>query len=82
MTFLPAHAFSNVLSLSFACERNRGADFCGYSVPHPSEPKMNIRVQAKARMYSFSLCFPLCCSIDEWGCGVQLVQQLICFVKD
>jgi hypothetical protein len=22
-------------------------DFCGYSVPHPSEPKMNVRIQTK-----------------------------------
>lgn len=23
-------------------------DFCGYSVPHPYEPKMNVRLQTKA----------------------------------
>ena len=24
-------------------------DFCGYSVPHPSEPKMNVRLQTTTR---------------------------------
>lgn len=25
--------------------QNAEVDFCGYSVPHPSEPKMNLRLQ-------------------------------------
>lgn len=27
-------------------------EFCGYSIPHPSEAKMNIRIQ------SYGTCFP------------------------
>lgn len=26
--------------------RQNETDFCGYSVPHPYEPKMNLRVQS------------------------------------
>lgn len=28
-------------------------EFCGYSIPHPSEPKMNIRVQTYGKMTAF-----------------------------
>ena len=27
--------------------RSDKVNFCGYSVPHPSEPKMNLRLQTK-----------------------------------
>jgi len=25
--------------------KNPDVEFCGYSIPHPSEPKMNVRIQ-------------------------------------
>ena len=29
--------------------RSKDTDFCGYSVPHPSEPLMNVRLQTTGR---------------------------------
>ena len=28
-------------------------EFCGYSIPHPSEDKMNIRIQTYGRFFNF-----------------------------
>ncbi|CAM9423763.1 unnamed protein product, partial [Chrysoparadoxa australica] len=46
LTLLPPpqdHTLGN--SLRHVLMQNKQTDFCGYSVPHPSEPKMNIRLQ-------------------------------------
>ncbi|ORZ18680.1 RNA polymerase Rpb3/Rpb11 dimerization domain-domain-containing protein [Absidia repens] len=32
-------------SLRHMINKNPQVDFCGYSIPHPSEPKMHIRIQ-------------------------------------
>jgi DNA-directed RNA polymerase subunit L len=37
------HTLGN--ALRWACVQSRDVNFCGYSIPHPSEPVMNIRVQ-------------------------------------
>ncbi|KAJ1733557.1 RNA polymerase subunit AC19 [Coemansia biformis] len=37
------HTLGN--SLRWAIMQNPQVDFCGYSIPHPSEAKMNIRIQ-------------------------------------
>ncbi|KAJ2162150.1 RNA polymerase subunit AC19 [Coemansia sp. RSA 552] len=37
------HTLGN--ALRWAVLQNAQVDFCGYSIPHPSEAKMNIRVQ-------------------------------------
>jgi DNA-directed RNA polymerase I and III subunit RPAC2 len=37
------HTLGN--SLRHVLSRNPKSDFCGYSVPHPSEPFVNIRLQ-------------------------------------
>ncbi|ELR16706.1 RNA polymerase Rpb3/Rpb11 dimerization domain containing protein [Acanthamoeba castellanii str. Neff] len=39
------HTLGN--SLRWILMKNPEVDFCGYSVPHPSEPKMNVRIQTK-----------------------------------
>jgi len=39
------HTLGN--SLRYVLMRNAGVGFCGYSVPHPSEPYMNLRLQTK-----------------------------------
>ena len=33
--------------LRYVLMRRAETDFCGYSVPHPYEPKMNVRLQTK-----------------------------------
>ncbi|CAN0209296.1 unnamed protein product, partial [Hapterophycus canaliculatus] len=37
------HTLGN--ALRHVLMENKEVDFCGYSVPHPSEPKMNLRLQ-------------------------------------
>ncbi|KAJ1955442.1 RNA polymerase subunit AC19, partial [Dipsacomyces acuminosporus] len=37
------HTLGN--SLRWAIMQNSEVDFCGYSIPHPSEAKMNVRIQ-------------------------------------
>ncbi|KAJ1846062.1 RNA polymerase subunit AC19 [Coemansia sp. RSA 2706] len=37
------HTLGN--SLRWAIMQNPQVDFCGYSIPHPSEAKMNVRIQ-------------------------------------
>ncbi|CAN0044827.1 unnamed protein product [Ascophyllum nodosum] len=41
------HTLGN--ALRHVLMQNRDVDFCGYSVPHPSEPKMNMRLQTTGR---------------------------------
>ncbi|RJE18894.1 hypothetical protein PHISCL_08776 [Aspergillus sclerotialis] len=37
------HTFGN--ALRFAIMKNPDVEFCGYTIPHPSENKMNLRIQ-------------------------------------
>ena len=37
------HTLGN--ALRYIIMKNPSVEFCGYSIPHPSEPKMNIRIQ-------------------------------------
>ncbi|KAJ1953860.1 RBP11-like subunits of RNA polymerase [Linderina pennispora] len=37
------HTLGN--ALRWAIMQNSQVDFCGYSIPHPSEAKMNVRIQ-------------------------------------
>lgn len=39
------HTLGN--SLRYVLSRNEETDFVGYSVPHPYDPKMNLRLQTK-----------------------------------
>ncbi|KAL6070804.1 RNA polymerase subunit AC19 [Balamuthia mandrillaris] len=39
------HTLGN--ALRYILMRNPDVEFCGYSVPHPSEDKMNVRIQAR-----------------------------------
>lgn len=39
------HTLGN--SLRYMIMKNPDVDFCGYSVPHPSENKINLRIQTK-----------------------------------
>ncbi|ORX51969.1 RBP11-like subunits of RNA polymerase [Hesseltinella vesiculosa] len=41
------HTFGN--SLRYMVNKNPQVDFCGYSIPHPSESKMNIRIQTSSK---------------------------------
>ncbi|PWY83004.1 RBP11-like subunits of RNA polymerase [Aspergillus heteromorphus CBS 117.55] len=37
------HTLGN--ALRYAIMKNPEVEFCGYTIPHPSEPKMNVRIQ-------------------------------------
>ncbi|OJD31596.1 dna-directed rna polymerase i and iii 14 kda polypeptide [Diplodia corticola] len=37
------HTLGN--ALRYIIMKNPAVEFCGYSIPHPSEPKMNLRIQ-------------------------------------
>jgi len=37
------HTLGN--ALRYMIMKNPEVEFCGYSIPHPSEPKMNVRIQ-------------------------------------
>ncbi|RMX68595.1 hypothetical protein KXD40_007749 [Peronospora effusa] len=39
------HTLGN--ALRYVLMRNPDVDFCGYTIPHPSEPKMHIRLQSR-----------------------------------
>lgn len=41
------HTLGN--ALRHVLMQNKEVDFCGYSVPHPSEPKMNLRLQTTGK---------------------------------
>eukprot|EP00658_Telonema_sp_P-2_P019540 TRINITY_DN17715_c0_g1_i2.p1 TRINITY_DN17715_c0_g1~~TRINITY_DN17715_c0_g1_i2.p1 ORF type:complete len:119 (-),score=32.70 TRINITY_DN17715_c0_g1_i2:353-709(-) len=41
------HTLGN--SLRYMIMKNPNTSFCGYSIPHPSEPYMNLRVQTNGR---------------------------------
>ncbi|KAI9485373.1 MAG: DNA-directed RNA polymerase [Benjaminiella poitrasii] len=41
------HTLGN--SLRHIINKNSEVDFCGYSIPHPSEAKMNVRIQTTDR---------------------------------
>ncbi|KAJ1874289.1 RNA polymerase subunit AC19 [Coemansia sp. RSA 1722] len=44
------HTLGN--SLRWAIMQNSQVDFCGYSIPHPSEAKTNVRIQTTDRTNS------------------------------
>ncbi|KAJ5753717.1 uncharacterized protein N7511_007870 [Penicillium nucicola] len=37
------HTMGN--ALRYAIMKNPAVEFCGYTIPHPSDPKMNVRIQ-------------------------------------
>ena len=41
------HTMGN--AIRYVLAKNEDVDFVGYAVPHPAEPKMNIRLQTKNR---------------------------------
>jgi len=42
------HTLGN--ALRYIIMRNPDVEFCGYSIPHPSEAKMNIRIQTYGKI--------------------------------
>jgi DNA-directed RNA polymerase subunit L len=65
------HTLGN--SLRYMLMKSPHVAFCGYSVPHPSEPKMNLRLQTNGEDAGITLsirCVHATCSIGVASCAV------------
>ncbi|KAJ2084220.1 RNA polymerase subunit AC19 [Coemansia sp. RSA 988] len=63
------HTLGN--SLRWAIMQNPQVDFCGYSIPHPSEAKMNIRIQTTEK----------CSAIDAMDKGIVDLKSVCQLMK-
>ncbi|CAO3703607.1 unnamed protein product [Rhizopus stolonifer] len=64
------HTLGN--SLRHVINKNRNVDFCGYSIPHPSEAKMNVRIQTTDKTTS----------VDALKSGLQNLLDMVAHVRD
>ncbi|KAI9252609.1 DNA-directed RNA polymerase [Sporodiniella umbellata] len=64
------HTLGN--SLRHVINKNRNVDFCGYSIPHPSEAKMNVRIQTTDRTTS----------VEALKTGLQNLLDMVSSVRD
>ncbi|KAJ1849769.1 RNA polymerase subunit AC19 [Coemansia sp. RSA 2703] len=63
------HTLGN--SLRWAIMQNPQVDFCGYSIPHPSEAKMNVRIQTTERTNA----------VDAMNKGLDDLKMVCAMVK-
>ncbi|KAJ1665924.1 RNA polymerase subunit AC19 [Coemansia sp. RSA 1813] len=63
------HTLGN--ALRWAIMQNAQVDFCGYSIPHPSEAKTNLRIQTTDRSNS----------IDAMGKGLDDLRSVCQIIK-
>ncbi|KAJ2451130.1 RNA polymerase subunit AC19 [Coemansia sp. RSA 2336] len=63
------HTLGN--SLRWAVMQNPQVDFCGYSIPHPSEAKMNIRIQTVDQVTA----------VDALDKGIDDLKSISQFIK-
>ncbi|GAA5798136.1 DNA-directed RNA polymerase [Helicostylum pulchrum] len=64
------HTLGN--SLRHVVNKNREVDFCGYSIPHPSEAKMNVRIQTSDKTTA----------IDALKTGLSDLLSLVAHVRE
>ncbi|KAI7828503.1 putative DNA-directed RNA polymerase subunit [Kickxella alabastrina] len=64
------HTLGN--ALRWTIMQNPEVDFCGYSIPHPSEAKTNVRIQTTERTNA----------IDAMNKGVDDLRMVCVMVKD
>ncbi|KAI9337186.1 DNA-directed RNA polymerase [Pilaira anomala] len=64
------HTLGN--SLRHIINKNREVDFCGYSIPHPSEAKMNVRIQTSDKTTA----------VDALKTGLSDLLALVSHVRD
>lgn len=60
------HTLAN--ALRFFLNKNPHVDFCGYSIPHPAEPVVNIRVQTTGEVSAAEALRQACRNLQE-VCG-------------
>ncbi|KAM0346842.1 hypothetical protein ACHAPU_005182 [Fusarium lateritium] len=79
------HTLGN--ALRYIIMKNPDVEFCAYSIPHPSEPKMNIRIQ------TYSMYIPSCftqltnprsggTAVDALKKGLSDIQEVCDVVAD
>ncbi|KAI8080255.1 DNA-directed RNA polymerase [Gilbertella persicaria] len=64
------HTLGN--ALRHVINKNPHVDFCGYSIPHPSEAKMNVRIQTTDKTTS----------IDALKTGLSNLYDLVAHVRE
>ncbi|CAO3649225.1 unnamed protein product [Cunninghamella blakesleeana] len=64
------HTIGN--SLRHMINKNPQVDFCGYSIPHPSEAKMHVRIQTSEKTTA----------IDALSKGMNDLTELCTYVRD
>ncbi|KAI8635946.1 DNA-directed RNA polymerase [Parasitella parasitica] len=64
------HTLGN--ALRHVINKNPNVDFCGYSIPHPSEAKMNVRIQTTESSNA----------IDALKKGLQDLHDLVAHVRE
>ncbi|KAG2194303.1 DNA-directed RNA polymerase [Mucor mucedo] len=64
------HTLGN--SLRHVINKNREVDFCGYSIPHPSEAKMNVRIQTTENTTA----------IDALKTGLSDLLDMVSHIRD
>ncbi|GAN02759.1 DNA-directed RNA polymerase I and III subunit Rpc19 [Mucor ambiguus] len=64
------HTLGN--ALRHVINKNRDVDFCGYSIPHPSEAKMNVRIQTTDNTNA----------IDALKSGLQDLYDMVAHVRE
>jgi DNA-directed RNA polymerase I and III subunit RPAC2 len=69
------HTLGN--SLRYVIMKNPAVDFCGYTIPHPSESKINFRIQSKVSADGTSV--P---AIDIFRQGLVDLKQMCSIVLD
>lgn len=70
------HTLGN--SLRYVIMKNPDVDFCGYTIPHPSESKINFRIQSKLKDDS-SITVP---AIDIFRQGLVDLKQMCSIVLE
>lgn len=69
------HTLGN--SLRYTIMKNPAVDFCGYTIPHPSEAKINFRIQSKVNADGTAV--P---AIDIFRQGLVDLKQMCSIVLD
>ena len=69
------HTLGN--SLRYVIMKNPAVDFCGYTIPHPSESKINFRIQSKVNADGTAV--P---AIDIFRKGLEDLKQMCSIVLE
>ena len=69
------HTLGN--ALRYVIMKNPDVDFCGYTIPHPSESKINFRIQSKPKADG-----TIVPAIDIFSQGLKDLKEMCAIVLD